>query len=57
MGADVPASGSKNINIVSKISHIVISKNKNLKCPLEKILTKFKIKLDIFNITAIKNVI
>ena len=40
-----------------EIKHIVISKNKNLKCPLEKILTKFKIKLDIFNITAIKNVI
>ncbi len=39
----MPASGSKNINRVSKISQIVIRKSKNLKVPLEKILANLKI--------------
>lgn len=49
------ASGSKNINKVSKISQIVIRKSKNLKVPLENILAKFKNKLNIFKATLIQN--
>lgn len=51
----MPASGSKNINTVSKISQIVIRKSKNLKVPLENTLAIFKNKLNAFKATLIQN--